>query len=222
VCDAPLPTCPVVRPLPGDIAAPVRPFAAKRLTRSALVVSHYSDGLLRTQASGLLHPETGWSSRRFQVVPPPVVSRSQRLMVDSHSFPHARFTPSEEYPSPVAVPHHCGRCLLAVLSRRDRSEHRSVRLDPLCVPTSAAASASLSAEAVRARLPRRPCPSHPLPRVETLSRVCQIHPGSYARNALNLTDHPPPPKRLGRVRCTVFACSPEGALAGRFTRRRSA
>jgi len=29
-------------------------------------------------------------------------------------FPTTRFAPFEEYPSPVAVPHHCGRCLPAV------------------------------------------------------------------------------------------------------------
>jgi len=58
VC-APLPIPPRSRPLPEDIAALVRSIAAKRLTRSALVVSHHLDGLLRSQASGLLHPETG-------------------------------------------------------------------------------------------------------------------------------------------------------------------
>jgi len=68
--------CPDVRPLPGDIAASVRPVAAKRPTRSVLVVSHHLDGLLRTQASSLLHPETEWSSLRFQNLLPPVVNRS--------------------------------------------------------------------------------------------------------------------------------------------------
>ena len=61
-----------VRPLPDDIAVAVRPVAAKRLTCSALVVSHHPDGLLRTQASGLLHPETGWSSLRFSILPPSI------------------------------------------------------------------------------------------------------------------------------------------------------
>jgi hypothetical protein len=60
-------------------------------------------------------------------------------------FPATRFTPSEEYPSPVAVPHHCGLCPLAVLSLLDRLDYRSNRLDlsarqqeslppPLCQP----------------------------------------------------------------------------------------
>jgi len=108
------------------------------------------------QVSSLLHLETGKSSLRFQVLPPPSASRSQRLMGDGPLFPHARFTPFEEFPSPVAVPHHCGRCLLAVLSHRDRFKHRSARSDQLCVPTSAATSASLAAEAARAHLSPRP------------------------------------------------------------------
>jgi len=88
------------------------------------------------QVSSLLHPETGKSSLRFQVLPPPSVSRSQRLMGDGPLFPLARFTPFEEFPSPVAVPHHCGRCLLAVMSLANRSEHRNVRPDRVRVPTS--------------------------------------------------------------------------------------
>jgi len=33
---------------------------------------------------------------------------------EQSSFPATRFTPSEEFPSSVAVPHHCGRCPLVV------------------------------------------------------------------------------------------------------------
>jgi len=65
-----------VRPLPDDIAAAVRSAAAKRPTRSALVVSHHLDGLLRTQDSSLLHLETEWSSLRFQDLLPSVANRS--------------------------------------------------------------------------------------------------------------------------------------------------
>jgi len=44
-------------------------------------------------------------------------------------IPATRFTPLEEFPSPVAVPHHCGHCPLAVLSLCDRFDCRSTRSD---------------------------------------------------------------------------------------------
>jgi len=44
-------------------------------------------------------------------------------------FPAARFTPLEEFPSPVAVPHHCGRCPPVVLSRPSPWPHRSETQD---------------------------------------------------------------------------------------------
>jgi len=47
---------PVVRPLPDDIAATVRPVAAKRPTRSDLVVSHHLAGLLRTSGLEFIAP----------------------------------------------------------------------------------------------------------------------------------------------------------------------
>lgn len=49
----------------------VRPAAAKRPTCSVPVVSHHLDGLLRTQVSGLLHPEARWSSLRFRAATHP-------------------------------------------------------------------------------------------------------------------------------------------------------
>jgi len=64
VC-APLPICPRLRPLPDGIAAPVRPIRSRRSTCSVPVVSRHYNGLLRSQASGFLHPETGWGSLRF-------------------------------------------------------------------------------------------------------------------------------------------------------------
>jgi len=148
---------PAVRPLPDDIAVAVRPLAAKRWTCSALVVSHHLDGLLRTTVSGLLHPDTRWSSLRFWMAPPKVCRPKPTPNGEQTPFPATRFTPLEEFPSPVAVPHHCGRCPLAVLSHCCRFGRRSVRLDLSCVPTATATSASLRAEAIRAQVLRRPC-----------------------------------------------------------------
>jgi len=80
-------------------------------------------------------------------------------------FPATRFTPFKEFPSPVAVPHHCGRYPPAVLSRRVRSLHRSARLD---------------------RLRANRSPSHsPLSQPKPLERVCHVVA------TLTLTGHSP-------------------------------
>ena len=108
---------PVVRPLPGIVGLSRHCRSARVLprtrTRSALVVSHHLDGLLRTQASGLLHPEAERGSLRFAMPPPPTAGRSHRSWVGA-PFPATRFTPSEEFPSPAAAPRPRGRCPLAV------------------------------------------------------------------------------------------------------------
>jgi len=99
-------------------------------TRSALVVSHHLDGLLRAEALGLLHPRTGRGSLRFATSAPHVAGRSRRPAVAISSFRATRFTPFEEFPSPAAVPRRRGRCPLAVLDRpvATRAPKHSTRL----------------------------------------------------------------------------------------------
>jgi hypothetical protein len=65
--------------------------------------------LLRVGVAGLLHPAAGSEVRR-------VSRRPSHLLLDvgpNLPFPASR-SPFEEFPSSAAVPHHCGRCLLAV------------------------------------------------------------------------------------------------------------
>ena len=90
-------------------------------SRSALVVLHHFDGLLRCDSAGLLHPAAGHGVRR--------VSRFMRRSgepVGQHSrSPHRGFGPSEEYHPSTAVPRHRGRCPLGVSARlRDTSHAR--------------------------------------------------------------------------------------------------
>lgn len=100
------------RPLP-EAEASIGPAVPPAESRSAFAVSHRLDGLLRPHgrrfvapcyqpwvrcvsrcyAARTVHPRGGGGSR----------SRG--------AFPATRFTPSEDFPSPTAAPHHCGRCL---------------------------------------------------------------------------------------------------------------
>jgi len=140
--------CPVMRPLPDDIAALVRSIAAKRPTRSVLVVSHHLDGLLRIQVSGLLHPETELGSLRFWSLAPTDSRPKPTTCGELSSVPATRFTPFEEFPSSVAVLHHCSRCPLVVLSLQCRSEDiAAFRIDPFTCQQAAVAITSLAAEA---------------------------------------------------------------------------
>jgi len=66
------------------------------------------------QGSGLLHPDARTGSLRFGSQPPstcfvPSRSQSQCTRKGSALLPATRFTPFEEFPSPIAAPHHCGR-----------------------------------------------------------------------------------------------------------------
>jgi len=72
------------------------------------MVSHHLDGLSSLKGLGLLRPNTGQDSLNFRLVWPPSEDDGHRV-----PFQSVRFTPFEEFPSLVAVPHHCGRCLLA-------------------------------------------------------------------------------------------------------------
>jgi len=180
---APLSICPVARPLPDDIAAIVRPAAAKRPTRSAHVVSHHLDGLLRAQASGLLHPETEWSFAAFPGCAPIIHRPKPTTDGRRLPFPATRFTPSEEFHSPIAVPHHCGRYPPAVLSRRVRPSAEAL-VRPLRVPTGR----------------RHRHLSH--------SRGCLSVSAAPSLRSPSLAT--PAVETAGRARCTVLPAPPKG------------
>jgi hypothetical protein len=102
---------PPTRPLPRA-EAPFGSTPPSADSRSALVVSHHHDGFLRAEVTGLLHPATcqgfaAFCACRFPAPPEGGADRRSAL-------PATRFTPFEDFPSPAAVPHHCGRCLPAV------------------------------------------------------------------------------------------------------------
>jgi hypothetical protein len=102
---------PPARPLPGA-EAPFGPALPHASSRSALVVSHHLDGLLRAKVTGLLHPVTSLGFAAFracQASTTPEDDAASRV-----ALPATRFTPFEDFPSPAAVPHHCSRCLPAV------------------------------------------------------------------------------------------------------------
>jgi hypothetical protein len=96
-------------------------------TCSTLMVSHHLGVLLHTLAPSLLHLGTDQGFATF-LNPLPYVSFEQARYRRSpeRSSPQRGFIPLDEFPSLVAVPHHCGRCPLAVTTRP--SHHRS----PLC------------------------------------------------------------------------------------------
>jgi len=102
---------PSTRPLPGA-EAPFGPALPHASSCSALVVSHHLDGFLRAEVAGLLHPATGQGFAAFRACRPPAPPESDAFVPGS--LPATRFTPFEDFPSPAAVPHHCGRCLPAV------------------------------------------------------------------------------------------------------------
>jgi hypothetical protein len=98
---------PVVRPPPSIVGLSHHCRSARVLprtrTRSAPVVSHHLDGLLRTQASGLLHPEAERGSLRFAMPPPrPLAEATVRGLV--HPSPQRGSHPSKN--SPRRQPYH--------------------------------------------------------------------------------------------------------------------
>jgi hypothetical protein len=102
---------PPARPLP-EAEAPFGPTLPGAGSRSALVVSHHLDGLLRAEVAGLLHPATGQGFAAFRACRlhgPPEGDSIGRV-----TLPATRFTPFEDFPSSAAVLHHCSRCLPAV------------------------------------------------------------------------------------------------------------
>jgi hypothetical protein len=72
------------------------------------------------RVAGLLHPAASQGFAAFRVFPPPTSPEGDKR--GSGTVPATRFTPFEEFPSSAAVPHHCGRCLLAVAVRRSTAE----------------------------------------------------------------------------------------------------
>jgi len=115
----------------------LRTPGATRTSRSASVVSLHHDGLLRTSAPGLLQPGTDPGVHCVSAFPEPRPERtphasvkcSDPSLVLSGGIPATRFVPLDEFPSSAAVPHHCGRCPLAVATcsapRPTRSEERA-------------------------------------------------------------------------------------------------
>ena len=106
---------PSVRPL-QEAEAPVGLTVPPASSRSALVVSHHLDGLLRTMGRGFIAPRSQPGVRRVSGLAAFSAARGRRRWAGT--FPATRFTPFEEFPSSAAVPHHCGRCLRAVTVHR--------------------------------------------------------------------------------------------------------
>jgi len=107
------------RPLPG--ASSLRFDAATCRTRSARVVSHHLDGLLRTQVRGLVASRSrpgfvAFWKRRSR-------SRPKTVADLRASSPRRGFTPFEECPRRQQVPHHCGP-LPSCRFRRSSDHHR--------------------------------------------------------------------------------------------------
>jgi hypothetical protein len=73
------------------------------------VVSHHLDGFGKLRGLGLLRPSTGQDSLNFEYPGP-----HPKMLVIRVPSRSAQFTPFEDFPSLVAVPHHCGRCPLDV------------------------------------------------------------------------------------------------------------
>jgi hypothetical protein len=113
---------PPARPLPGA-ETPFGPTLPGADSRSTLVVSHHLDGFLRAEVTGLLHPATCQGFAAFcacRLTEPPEGDSACRS-----ALPATRFTPFEDFPSPAAVPHHCGRCLPAVTVLPGAAPNRS-------------------------------------------------------------------------------------------------
>lgn len=141
-CERPLPVG-RLRPSFGQMSPGIR-------SRSAFTVSHRLDGFLHSYVAGLLRPAT---SSRF-IVFPSGRPRTRRSQVAS-AFP-TMLIPLEGFSSSIAVPHHCGLCLPAVLPspallRVARPEAR------MRDPGSDLGSAPLST--AKSRFPVSPCGS---------------------------------------------------------------
>jgi len=156
------------------------------------MVSHHLDGLSSLKGLGLLRPNTGQDSLNFRLVWPPSEDDGHRV-----PFQSVRFTPFEEFPSLVAVPHHCGRCLLAFAKY-------------LC-PSLASQQTQRSATLAR--------PAHRIRRPTRKSNECSwLHRWSLA------THRPSTIWTAPRFRLAIFLialCSSPASTLGTFLRRKS-
>jgi len=64
----------------------------------------------------LLHPAASHEVRRVSCFRASIAACRNRLLRSAGAFPTTSFTPLEEFHPTAAVPHHCGRCPLAVAS----------------------------------------------------------------------------------------------------------
>ncbi len=194
------------------------------------------------QSAGLVPPSwfrttpTVYSAHRPRVycTPKPDGVRGVSRLCPTYCRPKPT-TDGGQSPFPARAVHTLRRIPLA------SSRTASLRPLPPCrfcrvatVPNTEALDSTLSARQQASPPPHLSQPK-PLERVRRAVRVsCTRSPesrpcfafarfilDSHTRNAFTLTDPSHSPKRSGQVHCTVFACSPEGALAGRLTRRRS-
>ena len=104
---------PTMRPLPGSLRHRSIRGLPRPPIRSALVVSHHLDGLVRTTGFGFVAPRSqpGFDAFRARALSP---HQPRPVHRDRSTLPATRFTPFEEFPSPAAVPRLRGRCPLAV------------------------------------------------------------------------------------------------------------
>jgi hypothetical protein len=119
---------------PGS-RSPLRPDGATRRTRSAFVVSHHHDGLLRSKGRGFIAPRNRPGVRRVSRHPVARTVRpeGQRAQV-AGVVPRDAVHTLRRLPSPTAVPHHCGRCPHAVTvadRSRDMAEATTRLRNPL-------------------------------------------------------------------------------------------
>jgi len=110
----PLRRCASLASTPGSRGS-LRPDGTTRRTRSAFVVSHHHDGLLRSRGRGFIAPRNRPGVRRVSWRPEAhaVRPKGQRARV-AGVIPRDAVHTLRRLPSPIAVPHHCGRCPLAV------------------------------------------------------------------------------------------------------------
>lgn len=128
------------------IEIPLRPVAAKLPTRSALVVSHHLDGLLRSSVLEILHPSTGQGPLRFtrmmpfdDLTPKCPVAKSHPTRSPQRSHPSKKSPHQQPYHVTVAVAlmHFTIPPTQIVRQHHDEttSDPASCRFDPLPAPS---------------------------------------------------------------------------------------
>jgi hypothetical protein len=102
------------RPLRVTLPSPSARWSPHQPARSALVVSHHLDGLLRVRVPGLVASRYRKGFAAFLALRRPRQRSEDRLVRCVGGFPVCAFTPLEEVPPPAAAPRRRGRCPLAV------------------------------------------------------------------------------------------------------------